>query len=256
MKPPSANQVHFWSVADIPEVAALLPLLSADERLRYARISAPRVQSQFLQTRLALRRILSLYNPHVAPSHWRFQRNAYGRPELLGEFFDDGMVFNISHARGALVIAFSAAGELGVDVEFTQRKARALAVAQRYFSPTEVQDLYALAEGDRRARFFDLWTLKEAYIKACGMGLAIPLASFSYLFTERGIAVQFARERNDDAARWQFWQLRLGPSHQAAIAYGGSAPVSKAQLCGYRLCAWDEVQEQALAVLRRSEGLV
>ena len=120
-------------------------LINDEEREKHARINSPRVKLQYLQTRLALRHILSLYHQSHAPSHWHFEKNEYGRPALLGTDFDDGLEFNISHTRGALVIGIARAGQLGVDVEFTQREARAIALADRYFSQSEGQQLMSLA---------------------------------------------------------------------------------------------------------------
>ena len=256
MNCPHSNEVHFWTIDDFPIEASLTAVLNQEERQRYARITAPRIKRQFLQTRLALRHILSHYHGQLAPSHWQFSRNDYGRPALVGDDFEHGLVFNISHTRGALVIGFARAGDLGVDVEYTQRQARAIALADRYFSPDEVAQLQRLEPSLQKPQFFDLWTLKEAYIKACGMGLALSLASFSYRFSEKGIDVGFAAGREDDAARWEFWQVQLSSVHQAAIAYGSIAPAKASRLQGFRLCAWNEVQAQELELIRCSERLV
>ncbi len=256
MKLPNSNEVHFWTVDDIPVDASMFSILSAEEREKYARISAPRIKQQYLQTRLALRHILSLYHHSNLPAHWQFVKNAYGRPALSGNDFALGLDFNIAHTRGMLVLGFARAGDLGVDVEYTQRQARAIALAERYFSPTEVQQLLCLAPEQQKARFFDLWTLKEAYIKACGMGLALPLASFSYRFSASGVAIDFSAQRNDDAKRWQFWQLNLSPHHQGAIAFASSSTDEQSSLQGFRLCAWNEVQAQELILKRCSKHLV
>lgn len=256
MNAPHLNEVHFWTVDESPIDLSMVAVLNDEERERYALMTSSGVKHQYLQTRLALRHILSLYHKTVTPSEWQFVRNAYGRPSLLGDDFARGLVFNISHTHGALVLGFTQAGDLGVDVEYTQREARAVALADRYFSPCEVNQLLSLAPAQQKARFFDLWTLKEAYIKACGMGLALSLASFSYRFSERGVDVDFAPSRLDDAARWEFWQLRLSSVHQAAVALGTTAPVQGAQLQGFRLSAWNEVRKQEIEVIRRSERLV
>ena len=256
MEAPGLQELHFWTVDDFPIEPALISILNTEEQDRYTRITAPRVKRQFLQTRLALRHILSLYNSTIAPSQWQFTRNEYGRPSLIGDAFEHGLVFNISHTRGALVLGFASSGDIGVDVEYTQREARAIALADRYFSPFEVQALLRLDPAKQRARFFDLWTLKEAYIKACGMGLALSLASFSYRFSDYGIDIDFAANRNDDSARWEFWQLRLSPEHQAAIAFGKAAIGGSTRLLGMRLSAWNKAQRQELKWFRRSNCLI
>jgi len=253
---PDLKEVHFWTVDDFPLDESMASILNPEECEKYARIRAIKVKKQYLQTRLALRHILSLYHQGKPPSSWQFVKNTYGRPALSGDEFSPSLVFNISHTRGALVIGFARAGELGVDVEYTQRQARVIALADRYFSPEEVQELLSLPPEQQKARFFDLWTLKEAYIKACGMGLALSLASFSYRFSANGIGISFAPGRDDVAARWEFWQLQLSPQHRAAIAFAAESKVQPTSLHGFRLCGWDKVQAQELTLIRCSEPLV
>lgn len=237
MKPPSTSQIHLWSVDAALPTEQLQTGLSAAENTHYARIRAPRVKQQYLQTRWAIRHALTCYFPDVAPEKWQFAHNAYGRPALCAPSIVSPIDFNISHSREALVMAFVAQGAVGVDVEYTQRQCRALAVAQRYFSVSEVTELRALEPALQRARFFELWTLKEAYIKACGMGLAIPLGSFSFSFDAREIAIGFDERRDDQPERWQFWRLALRENHQLALAFGRNVVTEKMAIQGVRLKA-------------------
>jgi 4'-phosphopantetheinyl transferase len=89
------------------------------------------------------------------------------------------LCFNLSHTDGLVVLAI-ARQPVGVDVEWLDRRGRTIELADRYFAPTEITALRALPETAQRDRFFDLWTLKEAYIKARGLGLALPLGGFAY----------------------------------------------------------------------------
>jgi 4'-phosphopantetheinyl transferase len=109
--------------------------------------------------------------------------------------------------------------EIGVDVEDIERRGETVAIADRFFSAAAVAALHASPEASRRERFFDYWTLKEAYIKARGMGLAIPLDHFSFLI-EMGkpIRIEFDPRLPDDAASWQFAQLRVAPRHLISAA--------------------------------------
>jgi 4'-phosphopantetheinyl transferase len=108
--------------------------------------------------------------------------------------------------------------EVGVDVEDRERRGRLLDVADRYFSPTEVRALRALPAEERLERFFVYWTLKESYIKARGMGLAIPLSQFSFHVDEptRGIYISFDPRLDDDPLRWQFTMMSHGRAHRIA----------------------------------------
>lgn len=220
MNPPGLQEIHLWCIADTPLGADRLACLSPDEQARYERIQAASVKQQYGQTRFGIRRILSLYAPSVPISRWQFVRNAHGRPDLHAPGLPFGLRFNISHTKGLIVIAVSRDGDIGVDIEGMGRQARALDLAHRYFSARELADLHALAPDAQAERFLHLWTLKEAYIKACGMGLAIPLDSFSFVLGRDDIGVAFAASREDVPERWRFWQLRLMDTYLCAIALG------------------------------------
>lgn len=237
MNPPSANRIHLWLVDNVTPTEQQHATLSAAEQAHYARIRAPRIKQQYWQARWAVRHALSRYAPAISPQDWQFSRNVYGRPALQAPGLIFPLDFNISHTRGALVMAFVAQGAVGIDVEYIQRQCRALAVAQRYFSSSEVTELRGLAPQQQRARFFDLWTLKEAYIKACGMGLAIPLGSFSFDFRAPEIAIAFDSRREDQPERWRFWQLRLSQTHQLALALGSDAASREIVIEGIKLQA-------------------
>jgi 4'-phosphopantetheinyl transferase len=121
-----------------------------------------------------IRGVLSTYRP-VAPEDWRFVSGSHGRPELDP---DCGLRFSAAHTRGLTVVGVCDDGEVGVDVERLDRRARP-GLAGRWFAPEEVAALDDLAEPQRARRFLELWTLKEAYVKARGLGvIGLPLASF------------------------------------------------------------------------------
>jgi 4'-phosphopantetheinyl transferase len=163
------------------------------------------------------RTTLSRYAP-VPPAAWTFRENAYGRPEVDVAGHQD-LWFNLSNTRGLIACVVARDREVGVDVEDTERGTETVGVAGRFFSPFEVAALHALPEGARRGRFFDYWTLKEAYIKARGMGLAIPLDQFSFLLDEAPpVRVAFDPRLGDDAGSWQFEQFTLTARHRTAAA--------------------------------------
>jgi 4'-phosphopantetheinyl transferase len=249
MQPPLKDQIHLCIIDDVTPNALRHNSLSEVERAHYERILAPRIKRQYLQTRLALRQALSCYAPSVSPEQWQFTRNAHGRPALQAPTLAFGLDFNISHTRDALVIAFVAQGEVGVDVEYTPRECRALALAQRYFSPSELKDLHSLELAQQRLRFFELWTLKEAYIKACGLGLAIPLSSFSFSFAGNSAAIAFDERRQDNPLNWQFWQWQMSPSHRLAIAFKSDSVSPQMTVQGFRLGVEGVMVPQALSGL-------
>lgn len=251
MRLPNVKQIHLWSVDAVTLSERQHALLDASEQAHYARIRAPGIKQQYALTRWAIRHALSCYVPEVLPEQWRFSRNAYGRPAINSPHLGVALDFNISHARGALVMAFSGQGALGVDIEFTNRQCRALAVAQRYFSATEVNDLRNLPPQLQRARFFDLWTLKEAYIKACGRGLAIPLGSFSFSFAAEQVTIDVDQCAADERPYWRFWQFPIGSSHKLAIALGDSVPLQDITIEGFRLLADERIESLQMENLQQ-----
>ena len=246
------DEIHLWVVPESDVPNQLLPhyqsLLSAEELARYQRRRTEEGRRRFLITRATVRSVLSAYHPALAPALWRFSNNAYGRPEAIFDDHTPPLVFNISHATGMVLLAVARRGELGVDVEDTWRECQAGDLARRFFSSAEAEDLLQLPASQQRARFFDLWTLKEAYIKACGMGLAIPLGSFGYRFAGDTISIGFDAARNDQSERWQLWQLRASERHQVGLAYAGQQPmrVLGRTLVPLQSCSALDVQRQLI----------
>jgi 4'-phosphopantetheinyl transferase len=112
----------------------------------------------------------------VAPERLSFSYNEYGKPSLSGQH--SGLRFNLSHSGGIALVAVTLERELGVDLEQYSESKADEAVAEKYFSPREFACFDAVSEDLRTRVFLNCWTRKEAYIKARGMGLSIPLNSF------------------------------------------------------------------------------
>lgn len=248
MKLPGAAAIHLWCVANTSLQQADLAILDAEELLRYRRIAAPELKQQFWQTRLAIRHVLSLYAPQVPASQWRFARNAHGKPELEAPLFPCPLRFNITHTPGIIVIAVCTGGELGVDVEHGARSSRRLAVAERYFSAPEVSALRLLDDAQQRERFTALWTLKEAYSKACGVGLANVLGGVSFHLQAQAIDVRFSPQRDELAAPWRFWQLRMAGAYRVALALRRDTHPTAYTLEAMELRDWREVLPMQVAI--------
>ncbi|MGE7955629.1 4'-phosphopantetheinyl transferase family protein [Pseudomonas sp. NPDC089530] len=208
------GEIHVWSARD-PQIddAALLALyrswLSAEETERMQRFMFERDRHQYLVTRALLRSTLSLYAPWVAPQQWVFASNAWGKPAIAAPAVP--MAFNLSHTEGLVALALTLESSVGIDVEPRQRLAD-LDLAERFFSASEVRYLSSLPAADQGALFMTLWTLKEAYIKARGQGLSIPLDSFSFeLATPGQIGFSCRTLAPSEAQRWRFWQWEHGP---------------------------------------------
>ena len=107
-------------------------------------------------------------------------RNVHGRPEILDRPAGvPDLRFNLSHTDGLIACAVTIGREVGVDVEHVGRRLTH-DIAGRFFAPREVADLKSLPVAEQPRVFFDYWTLKEAYIKARGFGLALPLGDFAF----------------------------------------------------------------------------
>jgi 4'-phosphopantetheinyl transferase len=207
-----------------------LAFLSAEERARYARYLVPNAARSFLAARVFLRSVLSEYAP-LAPAAWRFDTNPWGRPYTTNPDAPHGLVFNLSHKPGFVTCLVGCARDLGVDVEENCERPYLLQIASRFFSPSESTALLALPATRRLRRFFELWTLKEAYIKARGMGLSLGLSRFSFSVEEAPspstATVCFDPGFDDDPRTWDFRLFQPDDHHLIATAVRrSSAPLT------------------------------
>jgi 4'-phosphopantetheinyl transferase len=191
-------------------------LLSTDEHERMVRFVFERDRRQFLLTRALVRTTLSRY-AGLAPADWHFVANVHGRPEILDRPAGvPDLRFNVSHTDGLIACAVTIGREVGVDVEHIGRRLTH-DIAGRFFAPREVRDLHALPADQQARVFFDYWTLKEAYIKARGFGLALPLADFAFTLGDSP-HITFEPALKDDPATWQFAQAWPTPQHRLGLA--------------------------------------
>jgi len=203
---------------DRSQQASFLALLSQDERRRMVRLHFERDRLLFLVAHALLRITLSRYSD-VMPDAWQFGTAVHGRPEIANRP-SSRLRFSLSHTSGLAACAVMLNRDLGVDVEHLSRKAAA-GVADRVFTAREAGDLNNAPAETRAARFLEYWTLKEAYLKACGLGLSLPLDRFSVYQQAAGRwRMSFEPPLTDDPARWWLWSSRVGNSHQAALAVG------------------------------------
>lgn len=207
---------------DHPDIKAHLDayreLLTPDEHERMARLVFERDRRDFLITRAHVRTMLSRY-AQVGPADWRFIANVHGRPEILDRPAGvPDLRFNLSHTEGLIACAVTIGREVGVDVEHVGRRLTH-DVPGRFFAPREVVDLKSLPAAEQPRAFFDYWTLKEAYIKARGFGLALPLGDFAFrLAPAAAVEITFEPSLKDDPTTWQFAQAWPTPQHRLGLA--------------------------------------
>jgi Phosphopantetheinyl transferase len=185
-----------------PAIAqACAALLTPQEQQRWQRYKSGRHRRESLATRALMRIALSQHRS-LQPEAWRLRENQHGKPYLDP---DCGLQFNLSNSLNLVVCLVSENSEVGVDVEAHTRAPQIMEVIQRVFSPAERAQLDLLDQAGKLDRVLSLWTLKESYIKARGMGLALPLQKISFLFGgPKGICLQIDPEVDRFPQRWRF----------------------------------------------------
>ncbi len=192
-------------------------LLSGEERARQARFRFAADQRRFLVTRALVRTVLSRYAA-VRPQDWCFCAGPHGRPAISAPSPVPALEFNISHSSDLVMLGITSGRALGIDAESFEAREADIDGLDRYFAPQESAALLALPPAARRRRFFELWTLKESYIKARGLGLAIALDAFRFELTgERGLALHMRPQLGDSPRGWRLWQLEPRCGYLAAV---------------------------------------
>lgn len=217
------DEIHVWHAAlDREEkiIGELESTLSLEEKARADRFHFINDRNRFVVARGLLRKLLGKYLDQ-APIGLEFSYGQHGKPALSGGNTSSGLCFNLSHASGLVVYAIARERNLGIDVEHVRPEAAGEDIAERYFSAGEVSDLQTLPAAERVEGFFHCWTRKEAYLKATGMGLQIPLDSFAVTLLPSQ-PVQFL---SGVEPRWHLAAYHPADDYVAAVAYDG-APCS------------------------------
>jgi 4'-phosphopantetheinyl transferase len=211
------DQIDIWlAFTDEIKSAQLLDqyrtLLTDQELYQERRFHFSKDQHRYLITRALVRTVLSKYVP-VAPKQWQFSSNAFGKPGIANDTARAQEIsFNLSHTDCLIALGITRHQSLGVDTEHLRARPAPIEAASHFLSMHEVCALRTRPAAMHHDLFFQYWTLKEAYIKARGMGLSIPLEQFSFHLQHEGqIAVSFDRVLNDCPSRWSFWQYRVSP---------------------------------------------
>jgi 4'-phosphopantetheinyl transferase len=226
-----AAQLWWLRPESLEPSPAALAILDVAELGRHQRFIPPAKRHEFLVTRVLVRCVLGEMLD-MAPQHVRFTHNEWGRPAVAAELVAAPIYFNVSHTEGLVVCLVSTTHEVGVDTEHRQRASAILKIAPRVFSAKERADLAALPTALQTERAVHLWTLKESYIKARGMGLALPLAQFSFCFSKGEIGLDFDADFPYDGQSWQFQTHQLG-EHIISTTLAPSDPPSPVEFCAH-----------------------
>jgi 4'-phosphopantetheinyl transferase len=211
-------------------------LLTPAEREREPRFMFERDRDAFLLAHALTNATLAELVGQPAES-LRFELGDRGRPELAEDLRHRAsgrrVRFNLSHTDGLVACAFALDHDVGVDVEHVDRSTGIADVAPRVFSARERVGLEAQSsEHSRRTRFFQLWTLKEAYIKAIGKGLSAPLTQITFELDERTPRISFGTGVEDDAARYRVGLSPVGTRH--VLAWAIACPVGPMAMAEHR----------------------
>jgi 4'-phosphopantetheinyl transferase len=198
-------------------------LLSEEERLRAQKFKFAHITDLFVQAHAALR-ILAARKLRVEPGSIVFSTGSFGKPRI-DRAPDFG--FNLSHSGNMAVIAFASGCDVGVDVEQIRELSDFDEIIQRYFSIAEIAEFRSVERGFRKEAFFSAWTRKEAYIKAKGEGLSIPLDSFSVSLRPGAAPTLTVPCGPGSGEEWQIEELKPAPGYVGALVYSGERrPVS------------------------------
>lgn len=219
-----SEEVHVWRArlnqpAEI--VKSLLEILSPDEVNRARSFYFEKDRTHFIVSHAALRKIISSYLG-AEPKEIRFCFGPQGKPSLTEDCYGNGLSFNMSHAHGLALYAVTREREVGIDLEYIREDFASEEIACRFFSQREIAMLSSLPEAARAEGFFNCWTRKEAYIKAVGQGLSLPLDQFDVSLAPGEPALLLStRENPQEASRWTLREIAPGEGYAAAVAVEG-----------------------------------
>jgi 4'-phosphopantetheinyl transferase len=228
-----ADEVHVWRTRvswPASHIAVLRETLSPDEQEKADRFHFEIDRRRYVVTRGLLRRLLARCLG-TRPDELRFDYSEFGKPSLAAGFAQTRLRFNVSHSGDLILIAIATGRAVGVDVERIRTDMNVDQIAQRFFSVGERTALAALAAELQHDVFFACWTRKEAYIKAMGEGLSMPLDQFDVsILPGQDARLLATRPDAAEAQRWILRDLDVAPGYRAALAVEGS---------GWQLKTWD-----------------
>lgn len=216
-----AHEAHVWAASlrvDEERADEFAHTLSPDETARAKRFVFDRDRKRFIAGRGLLREMLGHYL-HREPGQIRFQYSPRGKPSLAGHAENEHFHFNLAHSDDVAVFTFSRTCPVGVDVERMRRMHDAESIAERFFSARETNLLKSLPEAEKQTGFFNLWTRKEAWLKATGEGIAKLLAQVEVSLEpdERAQLISILGDTRA-AKKWTLHDLEPATGFKGALA--------------------------------------
>jgi len=217
------QEFHVWlarpeDITHADKLQQYRSLLSAGERARYQRFHFDRDRHHYLVAHALLRRVLSAY-VDVGPSSWQFSSNQHGRPEISAPDIAKPLRFNLTHTTGLVACVVTLEVDCGIDVERLSVRGNPMAIAEKMFAVSEQQVLKQLDGEALQDRFFTYWTLREAYCKALGVGIANSRQDYCFVEQEAGQwEIRFAVSSGDASRHWQLALMKPTQEHVMAVA--------------------------------------
>jgi 4'-phosphopantetheinyl transferase len=216
------DEVDVWRVSLVPPGSMVNDFrahLSMQENARAEKFKFHKDREKYIVGHGLLRVILSLY-ANVAPEELKFAENRYGKPELV---YPPGLnlTFNVSHSYEMALIGIACRRQIGVDIEYVKKDFEWKEIIERFFSPREIRMINALPKDIQRRAFFTCWTRKEAYVKATGMGLSLPLKEFDVSPVPGATTLLLS---SPEKTRWSMKEVDVVDSYVATVAVEGREP--------------------------------
>ncbi len=216
-----SDEVHIWHASvDVSErcLEHFERVLSHDEVKRANRFHFECDRRRFIVAHGLLRYFLSCYCFSTPYKH-SFDYNYYGKPGLSG---NTQLHFNMSHSGKYVLYGFTRGREIGVDIEHVRKTENLELIINSYFSSREIYEFSKLSKQFRNKAFFSCWTRKEAYIKAQGKGLSLPLNQFSISFIpDEPVELLETQHNVKEKSRWSLTEIAVNAEYAAAVAVEG-----------------------------------
>ena len=228
--------LYLWTartddLGDIKTLSNLEAILSANEKKETRRFRRDRDRHQFLLARGLLRLALSEHLP-VSPADWRFARDQNHKPFIIAPKSSSAVNFSLSHTNGLIACLISLVADAALDVEKLEFHDDLALVAKQVLSAVELTALGKLSGQDWTKRFFDYWTLKEAYAKAKGLGLRLALSDIGFeIEADNAIRAHLSSRSDDDSSAWVFWCHHLSSHHTISVAAKAEIDVRYEIIC-------------------------
>jgi len=216
------QEAHVWVirpevVRDAMTLDAAISLLSKQERAQCQRFRFAEDSHHYLVSHALVRNLLSKYID-LPPERWLFEKSEKGKPEIANTDVPS-IRFNLSHTKGLAACIVTASCDCGIDVEKIYARHNPIGVAKRMFSDAEYKAMLGLHGREQLEFFFTRWTLREAYVKARGIGISFPTRKLNFnIESSSDIHIEFQPDIKDSSENWQLGLLPLTAEHITAVA--------------------------------------